>query len=257
MSVVPLRWQGAARVAQLRAKIEERTRNWLADWSLAGGEGVQIEACAQVPRATRPEVWMSRASGGRLFVHVPAVFFELLGTRLAGVSGGFDPPQASDAMTLASGIGRRAFEDWMQALIGTAVHIERVDRGEIGQALSEHHGAVHLACTVQGLRCEIDLDAGLCDVLVPPERTPQGTLQPLGNALGAQVVTLDLVLDLGQAALADTLALVPGDIVKTKAPLASVVRLQAAGGRTVATGALAAADAHRALRVSHPISIRD
>lgn len=257
MSVVPLRWQGAARTARLCAKVEERTRDWLAGWSLAGGEGMQVEACAQVPRATRPEVWMARASGGRLFVHGPAAFFELLGVRLAGVSSGFDALQALDAKTLAAGIGQRAFEDWMRAVIGTAVHVERVDRGEIGQALSEHHGAVHLECTVQGLRCEIDLDAGLCDTLVPPERTPQGTLRPLRNALGTQTVTLDVVLDLGHAALADTLALAPGDIVKTTALLASVVRLQAVGGRTIATGALAAADAHRALRISHPISTRD
>lgn len=250
MTRVPLRWIGASRKAALSSIVEERCNQWLRRWS--GGETSAVADVEWLATSERerhpfdPRWYVLRARQAALYLHAPASVFEQIGCRFAGVA-------AADACGIAAGIGRRALDDLAAALLGTSLR-ESFDAlpGMPDPAdIDPRYGAAGVLIRLGAIRFELRLDAALCDQLAPAKNTaaPTRRLMRRQSALMPTPATFVVSLDLGRMPLAESIALKPGEIVKTAVPVDSVVRLRTPTGHRVLEGALVAADGHRAVRL--------
>jgi hypothetical protein len=242
MTVVPFRWQGRSRIEHLRALVAARSQEWLEQWA-SGSPTLEVAALADaVPETRVSDRWYRLAgASGAVCARATSTTLELLGCRLAGIV-------TPDASGLASGVGRRALADLLKALAGSGGLMEEHAVRPEDAVLRARAGVAGLLWSLEGIRIELYLDAGLCEVLHPVPRPAATGLVARSDAILPGELALHAVLDLGGAALEDTLVLRPGEIIKTSAKLDSVVSVRSQAGDTLFSAVLVAADGHRALR---------
>jgi hypothetical protein len=247
-SVLPLRWQGAARIDRMRALVAGRAEDWIAQWAAPGAQpAIEVESIAgQRPEISTQEIrWHAlRAGGGALMLRVVGAAFEQLACRLVGVV-------ASDDAGIAAGIGERALTDLARGFFAadapsslTALH-----GMPAAQAIGLRYGAIGMQVAIGAIRIELHFDAALCAALLPTDPVAGAPLSTLREAVKPVDATFDAVLDLGQAALSDSMSLRPGDVLKTSIPLGGGIRIKAGDGSDILSGALVVEDGHRAIKV--------
>lgn len=245
MSVVPFRWQGKTRSEQIRLLVEARTKQWLAQW-YAGSDKpvVKLADAGYRPASSRVgERWCQLDTGrGSLSFRIsnPA---ETWGSTLAGT-------RTADPAGLAAGIGARALQDLAQTLVGSAPDsvLSTLDMRPLPEALEARCGVVTLHWSLEQLRLDVHLDAGLCDLLSPREARDAEALTPRTQAIGSQSVELSVVLDLGEVGVAEAMVLQPGQILTTGIALDSRIRVRSPDGGTIFSGVLVAENGRKALR---------
>lgn len=246
MAVVPFRWQGKARLQQLRALLAARAGESLRGWTNAQAQ-VDIDPAGWADRPVCDDWHALRTPAGTLFVGVRRGTWEQWGSQLAVAD-------ACDGIGMADGIGRRAAADILRAAIGAAADCEFADiEAPETRSLEARFGAAEFQCRAPGLYARLVLDAGLCDALAPRPRPDAEALAPRAEAVLPTDVVLEAFLDLGRASLEQTVGLRPGDVIKTGIALDSVLQLKSASGAVVASGALVSSEGRRALRCSNAI----
>jgi hypothetical protein len=116
--------------------------------------------------------------------------------------------------------------------------------------IGSRFGAFGIQVSIGAIRIDIFANAALCARLLPSATITREPLVPRRAAIGPVDATLDAVLDLGQAVLADTLSLKPGEVLKTAIPVSAGLRLVSSRGEDLLGGMLVADGAHRALKVT-------
>lgn len=249
MHRLPLRWQPASRIAELHARVEERALGWSRQWFPEGrAPSIEVTTASDArPEALGAGVrWYAIADGdARLTLRVADVALERLGCATAGTA---TPDQAG----LAGGLGRRAVAALLRTLVPSAPAAlgDALDAPPCGSDVLSRHGAVGFALSIGTVKCELHVNAALFDTLVPPPAVEHAPLANRHAALGPTTASFDAVLELGEIALADSLSLKPGDVIRTSIAADAVIHLVAPGGRRVASGQLVADDGHRALRIT-------
>lgn len=248
MNVQPLRWQGASRAEALRALLDARVAEWASQWMTASrASGVAVDALED----HRPDPggegrWhVLRDGDAILSMRVSSHAFEHLGCLLAGTA-------TADDAGLSAGLGQRALAGLLRSFFGaqlptsmTAIHGVPA-KTEIGSRF----GAFGMQLAIGAIRIELCANSALCARLVPPAQFAREPLVSRRAAIGPIDATLDAVLDLGQAGLADTLSLKPGEVLKTAIPVSAGLRLVSSRGEEILAGTLVADGAHRALKVT-------
>lgn len=247
MSVVPFRWQGSARLEQLRALLSSRAHECLRGWAGPDAE-LHFDPLGKDEPDADDRWYELRTKSGTLSIGLRSGSWERLGCRLA------DAP-ASDAVGIAEGIGRRATTDLLRSMVGAAaLECELVESVEPGaRSLDARFGVAKFRCRAMGLQASIVLDAGLCDALASRPQTTSGGLAQRSEAILPTGVVLEAFLDLGRASLEQTVDLRPGDVIKTNIALDAVIQLKSASGGTVVSGVLVSSEGQRALRCSNAI----
>lgn len=249
MNVLPLRWQGASRAEALRALVDARIAEWASQWfaaSKAPGVGVEAVAGHRPEQAGADARWHALRDGDAvLSLRLAGAAFEHLGCRLANIT-------TADDSGLASGLGQRALTALARSLFGAQAPtvLSEIDGMPAPADIGPRFGALGVQVSIGTIRVEIYCNAALCALLVPAARVARDTLVSRRDAIGPVDATLDAVLDLGHAALADTLSLKPGEVLKTSIPVSAGLRLVSARGEEILGGTLVADGANRALKVT-------
>ncbi len=248
MNVLPLRWQGASRAEALRALLDARVAEWASQWmTVSRASGVVVDALAdQRPDAGGEGRWHALRDGDAILsMRVSPRAFEHLGCLLAGTT-------TADDAGLSAGLGQRALTGLMRSLFGAQAPASMVAvDGVPAQAdIDSRFGAFGMQLSIGTIRIELFVNAALCTRLVPPAQVAREPLVPRRAAIGPVDATLDAVLDLGQAELAETLSLKPGEVLKTSIPVSAGLRLVSSRGEDILGGTLVADGAYRALKVT-------
>lgn len=246
MSVVPFRWQGMTRAKQACDLLLARSQEWLKQWS-AGPAAVNVVVLSDQspPDSMASDRWYRiEALGGTLHLRTAGNAAEQLGCRLAGVV-------SPDAQTLARGVGNRALADLAKSLSGSDSTPTALDAKPANAILQARSGVVALRWSLDGVSAELYFDAKWCDAMLPRQRPSGEKLVARSEAIQPAQMTLHAELDLGDAALEETLTLRPGEIIKTNVPLDRSISVRSSTGETLFTGTLVAADGHRAVRCTH------
>lgn len=248
MNVLPLRWQGASRAEALRALLDARVVEWASQWMTASrASGVVVDALAD----HRPDQggegrWHALRDGEAILsMRVSPRAFEHLGCLLAGTT-------TADDAGLCAGLGQRALAGLMRSLFGAhaPASMIAIDGAPAPADIGSRFGAFGMQVSIGTIRIEIRANATLCARLVPPAPVARESLVSRRAAIGPVDATLDVVLDLGQAGLADTLSLKPGEVLRTSIPVSAGLRLVSSRGEDILAGTLVADGAHRALKVT-------
>lgn len=244
MSVRRLRWQGERRRQQLLEKLRGELAAWLQQWSVnpAALALAPFEADYAGPRAGWR--WLvASGNGGELRVGAHASTLESFGALLAQAT-------TSDPLALGRRVGERALRALLVQLAGggNAIHIEAGEAPSLRDQ-EARFGGLGLRLHGTGFEAALWLDCGLCDRWLPPGPAKHPALATRDSALGRERVTLDVVLDLGETALAETQGLQVGDVLVSRTPLDSAFRLSGNGDRRVASVRLHRQGAQRALQI--------
>lgn len=242
MSVIPFRWQGVTRATQVRDLVLARSQEWLKQWSVAPATLNVVLSDPSSPESMASDRWYRiEAQDGTLHLRTAGNAAEQLGCRLAGVV-------SPDAQALARGVGSRALADLAKSLSGSDGAPIAMDVKPTNAILQARSGVVALRWSMEGVTADVYLDAKWCDAMLPRQRPSGEKLVARSEAIQPAQVTLHAELDLGDAALEDTLTLRPGEIIKTNVPLDRLISVRSQTGETLFTGTLVAADGHRAVR---------
>ncbi len=247
-NVLPLRWQGASRIDRMRALVAERANTWIAQWATPGAKlAIEVETLGgQRPEISVPDIrWYAlRDTSGALTLRIAGATFEQLGCRLAGIV-------ASDDVGMAAGIGERALTDLARVFFAANApsSLTAVQGMPAAEEIGLRYGALGMQIAIGPIRIELHFDTALCTALLPIGPTAAGPLVARREAVKPLDATFEAVLDLGQAALADSLSLRPGEVLKTSIPISAGIRIKAGDGTDILSGTLVAEDGHRALKV--------
>ena len=248
MAIRPLRWQGKARVEQLRTHVESRMREWARNWCVnPGGADMSVRAVSldELPATSEQDAWFAcEAGGGVLRIRTAADVRQRLACRLSGI-----PDEDSGA--LAEGIGRRALNDLLRAIVqvaGDGKVSALATSPHTDGGLSARFGMLGLAISIGACTIDLYLDEVLCGMLVPVASTTEVKLISRVDAVMPAEITLSAVLDLGRASLDETATLKVGDVIKTNSLLSSRIQVCAEPGRPAFTGMLVVDGESRALR---------
>ena len=247
MNVLPLRWQSASRIEAFRALVAERARAWAEQWSGASAPAVDVESlpAERAEPDAREQRWYALRDGaGTVLLGVTGATLDHLGCRFAG-------PAVADDVGLAAGIGRRALTAFarMLASANAPASLALLSAAPGAAATGARHGAIGVRVSIGTIRFEAYADAAQCALLMPVDTPKRAPLTPRRDALKPIDARFDAVLDLGLAALADTAAFKPGDVLKTRVPVDAGIRVVARDGTPVLSGTLVAEGGHRALKV--------
>ncbi len=247
-NVLPLRWQGAARIDRMRALVAERANDWIAQWAAPGAQtAIEVESLGgQRPEITAPDIrWYAlRDASGALTLRIAGAGFEHLGCKLVGIV-------AYDDAGMAAGIGQRALTDLARAFFDASApaSLTAVQGMPAAEEIGLRHGATGVQVAIGTIRIELHFDAALCTALLPVAITQAVPLATLREAVKPIDATFDAVLDLGQTALSDSLSLRPGEVLKTSIPIGAGIRIKTGDGTEILSGTLVVEDGHRALKV--------
>lgn len=246
MAVVPFRWQGNARLQQLRALLSSRAGECLRGWAGAQAQ-VEIDPAGWAQTAACDSWHALRTPSGTLAIGVQRGAWERWGSQLVGAG-------TADGLGIAAGIGRRAAADMLREAIRAPADCEFADtEAPDPRSMEARFGAAEFECRAPGLHARLVLDAGLCEALVPRQPLDTGSLASRSEAILPTDIALEAFLDLGHTSLEQTVGLRPGDVIKTGIPLDSAIRLKSASGAVVVSGALVSSEGLRALRCSTAI----
>ncbi|MFT3806713.1 hypothetical protein [Arenimonas sp.] len=230
MSATRLRWQGTQRRQRLFDKLCDELAVWLGHWSVDPA----FLSLSPLEDATWPEVsgWQWRQSGG-LRVGAGSADLDRLGALLARAS-------ASDALQLGRRVGHRA---WNALLAQLAIAGKNELSWTDAQAPSARErearwGGTAWQLSGVGFTAVLWIDAELCERWLPSTVNATSRVHARDSALGGEPLSLQVVLDLGNATLADTQALRIGDVLVSNAPLDRAFQLRGAHARPLAAGRL-------------------
>jgi hypothetical protein len=247
-NVLPLRWQGAARIDRMRALVAERANDWIAQWAASGAQPtIEVESLGgQRPEVTTPDIrWYAlRDVNGTLTLRIAGAGFEHLGCKLVGIV-------ATDEVGMAAGIGQRALIDLTRAFFGASApsSLTAVQGMPAAEEIGLRYGAAGVQIAIGTIKIELHFDAALCTTLLPVDVPAGPSLVALREAVKPIDATFDAVLDLGQTTLSDSLSLTPGEVLKTSIPVGGGIRIKAGDGSDILSGTLVVEDGHRALKV--------
>ena len=144
----------------------------------------------------------------------------------------------------------RALQSLAQTLVGSSpdLALSALDLRPLPEAIEARSGAVTIHWSLEQLRLDIHLDAGMCDSLCPRQSRELGGLTPRSQAVGSQSVELEAVLDLGEVAVSEAMTLQPGEILPTGIALDSRIDVRSASGAILFSGVLVAENGQKALR---------
>lgn len=247
-NVLPLRWQGAARIDRMRSLVAERANDWIAQWAAPGAQlAIEVQSLGgQRPEISTQDIrWYAlRAASGALTLRVVGAAFEHLGCKLVGIV-------ASDDAGMAAGIGERALTDLVRAFFAADApsSLTAVQGMPAPEEIGLRYGAMGMQVAIGAIRVELHFDAPLCAALLPIDATAGAPLTTLREAVRPVDATFDAVLELGQTALSDSVSLRPGDVLKTSIPVGGGIRIKAGDGSDILSGTLVVEDGHRAIKV--------
>jgi hypothetical protein len=250
MKVRRLRWQGSSRRLAVAERLRLELNAWLEGWSV---DSALLTLKIVDASATRPAVggrWL-RANGknGSLLIGARAAMFD-----------GFGGMIARSAPEDTLGLGRRVGERALRALLAqfAGVSANQLELQETTSPASEELDPRFIGCELliegQGFDARLIVDSDLCEFWVPSKRP---TLKPLlarEAALASEKVRLDVLLDLGQASLADTHGLQVGDVLVSSTPISSSFQLAHPDSRRLANARLFRQGSQRALQIDSVIS---
>lgn len=241
MAVVPFRWLGITRLEQVRQALQAQVDQWSRAWAPAAKF-----ASIVAPHAT--DAWsglwyQARGTAGVVTAVLESSAAERLGCRLIGAGG-------PDNHGFAVGLGQQSLDDFFRKLVHATTGTRCLsDTEQSDQFLGPRHGVARYLWTSDDVRIVLFLDADLCNALSSVAAVPASSLVKRREAVLQEQVTLTAILDLGQAALEQTIHLKPGDVISTNVPLDAQVRLQASSSTgKIVSGELVARQGQRAFR---------
>ena len=241
-----IRWLSASRLRGLQAVVSARLQAWHDDWSVTP-EVFAVEPAALPAIQAAGWRWY-RATGrhGLVVFGARVAHLDGLGARLAAAPAG-------DSLGLGQRIGRRAVQALLSAwLAEPGVEIVEVDTPG-GVAWRSDAGGASFRITGDAFDARLLLDAAACDHWAPPlQPTALPVLHSRAVTTGAERVSLEVILALGDSALSETQGLQVGDVLVSKTPLTTPFDLFIPGASRVATARLQARAGHRALLIDSP-----
>lgn len=245
MPVFPIRWQGTGRIEGIRKLLAVRAREWARDWAAIAPEMSVSVLDQEAPAIAGPKRCWHVLHVGQAHLHAsfPPDGWGRLGCQLLGLD-------QDDGLALASGVGRRAFESAMQLLAGGEGEAAVLDGIPAPEMVRARCGVAAYRWTIGSFAIDLYLDAGLCEALLPRHAPDSRNLVSRGDAILENEVTLPVMLQLGSAVLADTIALRPGEVIKSSVPLDARIGVAGRSGAAILSGALVAEGGMRALRCS-------
>ena len=230
MSARRLRWQGTQRRQRLFDKLRAELSAWLGQWSVDPA----LLSLSLLEDAAWPETsgWNWRATDG-LRVGASPTDLDRLGALLARAS-------IDDALHLGRRVGARAWSALLSqfALAGKTELAWAESHAPSAREREARWGGTAFLLDGSGFTAVLWIDAGLCERWLPASAPASSRLQSRDSALGGEPVSLQVVLDLGSATLADTQSLRVGDVLVSSAPLHRAFQLRGAQTRPLAAGHL-------------------
>lgn len=244
MNVTRYGWLGPQRIVAVCQALNQRLSSWLGEWASPGCYSSMIAAQSDaVETHSGGQWWCSPLADGRLYLWLPHGAKARLGAWLVGAS-------ASGDHGLAAGVGARALGEAVRVLRGGIDgELTPADDVVTPSLLQPRNAGLLLRWSVADMTAWVYLDAAGCDLVAPPLRS-RAALAPLKQAIGTGEVTFQAVLDLGAVALSEVSSLQPGDLLRTRIPVKSGIKLTSpCGQQTAAAGVLVAQDGRRAIRI--------
>ena len=239
-----LRWHGPQRQTALADSLRSELWTWLEGWSVdpalltlrVSGSGVPDAAAWGWTHAT------SRA--GSVKFGAPEAVLDAFGGYLAGAA-------HADGLGLGRRIGGRALRALATQFAGGAGNLIEIHEASTPTAEDQEQrfGGCGLVLQGSGFEIRVFVDNDLFEYWVPPQRTILQPLSPRDDALGAECVDLDVVLDLGAAKLADAHQLRVGDVLVSNMSIDSVFHIALPDTRRLVTANLVRTGLRRALQI--------
>ena len=252
MKVRRLRWQGASRQRALADRLRSELNAWLEGWS---ADPALLSLKLADANTTRPAVgarWL-RASGkpGALLIGARAAMFDGFGGLIAKAA-------ADDTL----GLGRRVGERALRALLAqfAGVTPNQLELQETTTPSGEELDARFIGCELliegRDFEARLIIDSELCEFWLPSKRPTLPALGARESALANEQVRLDVILDLGQASLADTHGLQVGDVLISSTPISSAFKIVHPDLRPLANALLFRRGTQRAVQIESAIPSR-
>jgi len=239
MSIDRIRWQGQSRQRDLVARLQGELDTWAADWCVDAAV-FTLTCVDEGPVAGR---WLRLAGkrGGAWLVGNDAQL-RRFGAVVASA-------EADDTLDWSWRIGRRALHALLARLLGVdAASHPLVDAiAPPARELDPRHGAVLMRLAGPGLDACVVLDAAAIDAWLPTAPVAPVALAGFADSLAAATVTLEVVLPLGSASLAETHGLQVGDVLISDVPVDTLFDLVRPDRSRVARGRLCRRDTQLAL----------
>jgi hypothetical protein len=231
MATRRLRWQGTTRTEQCRQALLGRVRAWLVEWSAGALPAFDLRTVDAAALAAA--AWHAAArSGAQVWIGVGGDGIAALGATLAGLP-------APDRRQLGAGLGRRAVDDLLARLLPPGATPDPVAIAPDADDAAARFGSLVFAGSGALAGVVICADAGACDAWVAPTPVATGSaLTARAAAATGEAVPLEVVLGLGDVALADASGLRVGEVLLAGSLRDLAVTLRTPSGPALMTGAL-------------------
>ena len=240
-----LRWQSDRRRAALSDRLQLEVTAWLDGWSVAPAALGLRESQDEVSGAVAGVRWLrAQGNAGTLLFAARAAMIDGLGGLLANAA-------ARDDLELGRRVGDRALRDLLTRLAGGATAQAEIADGAAPNVdeLQPRFGSCAFVLEGSGFEARLWLDDALCERWLPTASPPQEALAPRDATLKKEMVEFDVVLDLGQGLLSETIGMQVGDVIATGAPIDSLFHLIHPSARRLASGRLFRHGDQRALQL--------
>lgn len=252
MKVRRLRWQGASRQQALAERLRQELTTWLQGWSVDPALLSLKTVDANTPRPAIGGRWL-RATGttGTLVIGSRAAMFDGFGGLIAKA-------EHEDTLELGRRIGTRALRALLAQFVGTTPNQLELQETTApnGEDLDPRFVGCEFLLSGAEFEARLIADNELCEHWLPSKRLPSKPLVAREAALADEPVRLDVILDLGQASLADTHGLQVGDVLVSSTALDSLFQLAHPDTRRLANARLVRRGDQRALHLDSVISPR-
>jgi hypothetical protein len=247
-----LRWQGASRQQALADRLRGELNAWLEGWSVDPALLTLKTVDAQASRPALGGRWL-RASGkvGSLLIGARASMFDGFGGMIAKSA-------PDDTLGLGRRVGERALRALLAQLAGVAANqLELQEAATPGiEELDPRFVGCEFSLDGPDFEARLIIDSDLCEHWLPSQRPLLKPLIARESALAGEQVRLDVVLDLGQASLADAHGLQVGDVLVSSTAVSSLFQLTSPDSRQLVNARLFRHGAKRAVQIDSVISPR-
>jgi hypothetical protein len=242
-----LRWHGAARRQALVECLRQDLAKWIEEWSVESAP-FALRLADESQSVSSDWRWMrASAPSGSIVFGAPASSLDRLGGLLARVA-------PDDAFGLGQRIGMRALRALIGRFLGgesgtSALADDSVPSGEM---LDPRFGNCLLAFEGPGFQAGMLVDNDAFESRVRPQPAILSPVVARDAVLGKEPLTLDVVLDLGDATLADAQPLRVGDVLVSNAPIDSLFHLALPDSRRLVAASLVRSHGRRAIQIVSP-----
>ena len=239
-----LRWHGASRQQALFDRLQQELTAWLEEWSVH--PALLTLRLNDTHCATASEWRWMRATS-----KVGSVLFGSHSAAIDGLGGLLANAAHHDALGLGGRVGLRALRALLTRFVGGGAKL--TDFEDVSPPTAEEQdprfGGCGLLLQGEGFEARLIVDNSLFEFWVPPQTTALPALAQRASTLGNERVALDVVLDLGNATLADAHQLQVGDVLISNASIDSVFHLALPDARRLFVANLVRSGGRRALQV--------